>query len=177
MLVFSGSLSCILGALGVGCASTASAPRADASRDIAAQQHQSREAFRDAAQQLLDERVTLREAAEQYLEDSAAQRGSRLSVIQVAGKDPVIPRFECMEYGCPDKVLCGDAKAVCLVTHCGKGSCNLCPEPMPDAFKNLVFKQWCEYECVRGAARLGTVIGFVPSFGSGFVGPFGCPKE
>jgi hypothetical protein len=48
---------------------------------------------------------------------------------------------------------------------------------MPEAFKHLVFKQWCEYECLRGPVRLGTVIGFVPSIGAAFIGPFGCPKE
>lgn len=68
-------------------------------------------------------------------------------------------------------------KAVCSVTHCGKGSCRFCPAPFPDALKGLVIKEWCTYGCMRGSIQVGTAYGFVPSIGKAFVGPLGCPDE
>jgi hypothetical protein len=78
-----------------------------------------------------------------------------------------------MEFGCPATVRCG--KAVCVVTHCGSGSCRFCPTPFPDALENLVIKEWCTYGCMVGPLQVGTAYGFVPSVGKTFVGPLGCP--
>jgi hypothetical protein len=130
-----------------------------------------------AGEQPLQEGEAFRRAVEQYLKDIEERRRSSPSIVLVAGKDPVVPRPECTDFGCPTAVTCEAAKAVCYVTHCGKGNCRLCPEPMPEAFKNLIFRQWCSFECVRGPLRIATVIGFVPSIGRGFIGPFGCPAE
>ena len=133
----------------------------------------------DAAALLQEEqRAAFREAAAQYLRELAQQRQISSRVVQVSGQDPVIPMYECMDYGCPATVQCPEAKAACTITHCGRGDCHTCPMSAPEAFKNLVFKQWCRYECFRGTARLGPVIGFVPSLGKNlFIGPFGCPDE
>jgi hypothetical protein len=80
--------------------------------------------------------------------------------------------YECMEYGCPDRVFCEDVDAYCHVTHCGKGSCYGCPEAFPAIFKNLAVRQWCRFDCLKNSIRLGTAFGFIPSVGrSIFVGP------
>ncbi len=96
-------------------------------------------------------------------------------IVRTVGQDPIIPQFECMDFGCPATVRCG--KAVCTVTHCGKGSCRFCPAPFPDALKNLFIKEWCAYGCLAGAAQVGTAYGFVPGIGKAFVGPLGCPED
>jgi hypothetical protein len=150
-------------AMAGGCASAVSFTREKDLKDEGEQQPQEKEAFRIAA--------------EQYLRDTKELRRNGLTVVLVAGKDPVVPRPECTDYGCPTAVMCEAVKAVCYVTHCGKGNCRLCPEPMPEAFRNIVFRQWCSFECARGPLRIGTAIGFVPSIGRGFIGPFGCPTE
>jgi hypothetical protein len=135
------------------------------------------EELKGEAEQRLQERAAFKVAVENYLKDTQELPRSSPRIVLVAGEGPVVPRPECTDYGCPTAVRCEAAQAVCYVTHCGKGSCNLCPAPMPEAFKSLIFKQWCEFECVQGPTRMGTVIGFVPSIGKGFVGPFGCPSE
>lgn len=171
-------LSCLAaGALSAGCAAASSSRHHDENRHSEQQGVEEGKQQRGAAERPPEETVAFREAAERFLEHLAAQRRNGLDVVQAAAKDPVIPRYECMDYGCPDKVLCKKAHVYCTVTHCGKGSCNTCPKPMPDVFKNLVFKQWCEFECMRRSTRLGPVLGFVPSIGSIFIGPFGCPDE
>jgi hypothetical protein len=81
-------------------------------------------------------------------------------------------RYGCVEYGCPDKVFCKKTDAYCHVTHCGKGSCYGCPEPLPETFKNLVFKQWCRFDCLKGSVRAGSALGFIPSIGNIFIGPY-----
>ncbi len=82
-----------------------------------------------------------------------------------------------MEYGCPDRVFCEEANAYCHVTHCGKKNCSFCPKEFPDIFKNLVFQQWCQFDCLRGSVRAGVAFGFVPSIGKGlFIGPY-CLQE
>jgi hypothetical protein len=150
-------------ALSTGCASSASV--------------RGEEDLQNEEEHPIQEREAFRTAVEQYLRDTEGLRRNSPSIVFVAGQDPVVPRPECTDYGCPTAVMCEAAKAICYVTHCGKGSCRLCPEPMPEEFKKLVFRQWCAFECVRGPLRTGTVIGFVPSVGRGFVGPFGCPTE
>ena len=171
-------LSCLAAVvLSAGCAAHSSSHGHDEPRPSAQRNFEDGEQQRAAAETSPGESDAFRDAAERFLEYLAAQRRNRPDVVQASAKDPIIPRYECMDYGCPDTVLCKKAHVYCAVTHCGKGSCNTCPKPMPDVFKNLVFKQWCEFECLRGSTRLGTVLGFVPSIGSIFIGPFGCPDE
>jgi hypothetical protein len=157
----------VIGVMADGCASPATGRREDGprDRDVAAEQ-----------QPQPDER-TYRDAAEKFLKFLAEQHQASPSVIQASGKDGIYPVYECMEHGCPDRVLCEDAKAYCHVTHCGKGSCQYCPEPFPDVFKNLALKQWCRFDCLRGSVRVGTVLGFVSALGNVFIGPFGCPDS
>lgn len=165
----SGSNSCsllllaALLALSVGCASSASVRRD--------------KQFKTAEEYPLQEQEAFRAAAEQYLQDTKDQPQTSPGLVLVAGTVPVTPRPECTDRGCPTAVTCKEVNAVCWVTHCGKGGCDYCPEPLPEAFKNLVFKQWCAFECVQGPLRIGTAIGFVPSIGNFFIGPFGCPTE
>jgi hypothetical protein len=90
-------------------------------------------------------------------------------VVLASDKEGIYPEFGCMEFGCPDKVMCG--KAACFVTHCGKKSCRFCPESLPDFLKNVVFDQWCAYDCVRGSMKVGSAFGLVTTIGSAFVGP------
>lgn len=161
------SLWLVFGALVNGCASPATSRREDDFRG------------RDAVaepQPPPDERA-YRDAAEKFLKFLAEQQQANPSVIQASGKDGIYPVYECMEHGCPDRVLCADANVYCHVTHCGKGSCSYCPEPSPDVFKNLAFKQWCKFDCLRGSIRAGTALGFVSAFGNVFIGPFGCPDK
>jgi hypothetical protein len=153
-----------VGALAVGCASFSSTRREDDLRGSA-----------DAVNQP-DERA-YRDAAETFLRFLLEQQQASQSIIQASGKDGIYPVYECMEYGCPDRVLCEDANVYCHVTHCGKGSCHFCPDPFPDVFKNLTFKQWCKFDCQRGSLRTGTAFGFVPAIGNVFIGPFGCPDK
>jgi hypothetical protein len=105
--------------------------------------------------------------------DGATQRKSPSPVVQLAAGEPVYPRFECMEFGCPASVRCG--KAHCVVTHCGRGDCRFCPAPFPEALKSLVVKEWCVYGCLAGTVPWGSAYGFVSSLGKTFVGPLGCP--
>jgi hypothetical protein len=71
-----------------------------------------------------------------------------------------------------NKVFCKEANAYCHVTHCDKGSCRGCPEPLPDTFKNLMIKEWCRFDCLRGSVRAGSALGFIPIIGKDFfVGP------
>jgi hypothetical protein len=158
---------CVIGTLVTGgCASSASSRHEDvlAENEAAAQQSPSDErAYREAAEKLL-----------KYLD---AQRRAGTNVIQASGKDGIYPMYECMEYGCPDRVFCKEVDAYCPVTHCGKGSCRGCPEPAPDVFKNLALKQWCKFDCLRSSVRAGTALGFVPIVGKDFfIGPF-CLSE
>lgn len=153
-----------VGVLAAGCASSASSHREDSlgTRETVAQQPDEG-AYREAAAKLL-----------KYLD---AQRKAGTGVVQVSGKDGIYPMYECMEYGCPDRVYCEEANVYCHVTHCGKRSCSFCPKPLPDVFKNLVFKQWCQFDCLRGSVRAGVAFGFVPSIGKDlFVGPY-CLNE
>jgi len=133
--------------------------------------------LKDTEEHPPQEREAFRKAVEQYLQDTKEQPRARTSIALVSGTVPVIPRPECTDRGCPTAVTCKEISAVCWVTHCGKGGCDYCPEPLPEAFKSLVFKQWCAFECVHGPLRIGTVIGFVPSIGNFFIGPFGCPTK
>ncbi|HEY9852401.1 MAG TPA: DUF4157 domain-containing protein [Leptolyngbyaceae cyanobacterium] len=67
--------------------------------------------------------------------------------------------------GCPISVDC-EGKRACGVASCGTGECrsSLCP---PN-FKNVIFKAWCQYDCLpSGAAFL-----FITRFGNVIVGPF-----
>jgi hypothetical protein len=91
------------------------------------------------------------------------------TVILVSGKEGIYPEFGCMEFGCPDKVMCGNA--ACFVTHCGKKSCRFCPEALPDFLKNVVFQQWCAYECMRSSRKVGSAFGLVTTIGGVFAGP------
>jgi hypothetical protein len=102
--------------------------------------------------------------------DAKPQVEENPRIVLVGNEGLFSPQFECMELGCPATVLCG--RAVCSVIHCGKGSCSFCPEPMPDAFKNLVLKCWCSYGCMTGTQRTGSAYGFIPSIGSLFAGPW-----
>jgi hypothetical protein len=95
--------------------------------------------------------------------------------LHVSGKEPLIPQYECIEFGCPATVRCG--KAVCSITHCGKGGSRFCPAPFPDALKNLVIKEWCVYGCMAGTLQVGTAYGFIAGIGNTFVGPVGCPGD
>lgn len=152
-----------VGALATGgCASSVSSRREDAAKDGEAATQQAppdERAYRDAAEKLL-----------KYLDE---QRQAGTDVIQASGKDGIYPVYECMEYGCPDRVFCEKVDAYCHVTHCGQRSCSFCPKPFPDVFKNLVFKQWCQFDCLRGSVRAGSAFGFVPSIGKGlFIGPY-----
>lgn len=118
----------------------------------------------------LPEESAYKDAAKRFLAYLDEQHPT--GVTQASGKDGIYPMWECMEYGCPDKVLCPEAGVYCHVTHCGKGSCRGCPEPFPDVFKNLFVKEWCRFDCQRGAVRAGSAFGFVPSLGKKlFVGP------
>jgi hypothetical protein len=168
------AMSLAAGALLVSCASSSSVRHGDELPHTTRQEVQGREASREAAEQLLEERAAFQAAAEQYLKQLAMEQRLGGVVVQSSGKDPVIPMYECMHFGCPPTVQCKAAGAACTVTHCGKGSCHTCPMSVPEPFKNLIFKQWCRYECFRGALRLGPVIGFVPVIGGFFVGPLGC---
>lgn len=154
-------LACfVIGALAGGCASSASNRRQDVPESGA------------SAAQPPDERA-YRVAAEKLLEYLDAQRRAGGDVVQASGRnDGIYPMYECMEYGCPDKVFCEETGSYCHVTHCGKGSCHGCPEPLPESFKNLVLKQWCKFDCLKGAVRTGIAIGFIPSIGNIFVGPY-----
>jgi len=154
----------VVGALASGCASSASSHREDDPRD--------RE---EAAQQPQPDERDYRDAAEKFLKILEEQRQADTGVVRASGKDGIYPVYECMDYGCPDRVFCEEANVYCHVTHCGKGSCQFCPEPLPDTLKNLAFKQWCKFDCLRGSVRAGTVLGFVPALGNVFIGPFGCP--
>lgn len=157
----------VVGALAAGCASSAPTRREDApgDRETAAQQP-------DATADQLPDESAYREAAEKLLAFLNDQRQAGGSVIQASGKDGIYPMYECMDYGCPDKVFCKEANSYCHVTHCGKGSCYGGPEQLPDIFKNLVFKQWCKFDCLRGSIRTGTAFGFIPVMGkNAFVGP------
>lgn len=67
--------------------------------------------------------------------------------------------------GCPISVPC-EGKRVCGIANCGTGSCNspLCPPGL----KNLVFKAWCQYDCLpSGAAFL-----LITAFGGYTMGPY-----
>lgn len=155
-----GRLGLILFALSAGCVSSGSSRREDALRD------------REAAAPLSDESA-YRDAAMKFLLYLKEQRNAGTAVIQASGEDGIYPVYECTDYGCPDKVFCEEVGAYCHVTHCGKRECSFYPKPLPDIFKNLVFKQWCQFDCLRGSVRAGVAFGFVPSFGKGlFVGPF-----
>jgi hypothetical protein len=100
-------LCTLLLSLAVGCAASASVRR--------------EEELKRAGEQQLQERESFRTAVEQYLRDTEALRRNGLKVVLVAGRDPVVPRPECTDYGCPTAVMCEAAKAICYVTHCGKG--------------------------------------------------------
>ncbi|WP_331112893.1 hypothetical protein [Archangium sp.] len=164
-LLFRWLLCSIAGALASGCASSSTTHREDALGDS------------EAAEHLPDERA-YRDAAEKFLKFLEEERQAGPSVIQASGKDGIYPMYECMDYGCPDKVLCKEANVYCHVTHCGKGSCRGCPEPFPDVFKNIFIKEWCKFDCLRGAVWAGTAFGFVPSIGKKlFIGPVACLIE
>jgi hypothetical protein len=155
----------VVGALvGGGCATSSSSRREDAPQDSEMAEKQPDEsAYRDAALKFL-----------KYLD---AQREAGKDVIQASGKSGgIYPMYECMEYGCPDRVFCKDIGAYCVVTHCGKGGCRGCDEPFPEIFKNLVFKQWCRFDCLKGSVRAGSALGFIPSIGNFFIGPY-CLRE
>ncbi|WP_309896570.1 hypothetical protein [Archangium sp.] len=119
----------VVGALAGGCATSSTAQRADGHDDS------------ETAEQPPDERA-YREAAIRFLLYLKEQERAGGSIVQASGKDGIYPMYECMEHGCPDRVFCKKVDAYCHVTHCGKGSCYGCPEPFPEIFKNLVFKQW-----------------------------------
>jgi hypothetical protein len=91
-------------------------------------------------------------------------------IVLVGNEGLFSPQFECMDWGCPPTVRCG--QAVCSVVHCGKGACSFCPEPMPDVFKNLVFKCWCSYGCMTGTQRTGSAYGLIAAIGGMFAGPW-----
>ena len=154
----------VVGALAGGCATSSTTHREDDPRDgEAAEPPPDESAYRDAAERFL-----------RFLEE---QRKAGTGVVQASGKDGIYPVYECMEHGCPDRVLCKEANVYCHVTHCGKKSCSFCPEPFPDIFKNLAFKQWCQFDCLRGSVRAGAAFGFVPSIGKAlFIGPI-CLNE
>jgi hypothetical protein len=156
-------LCLVVSALAAGCTSSASSRREDASGAGGED--------RETVEQLPDESA-YREAAERLLAFLEEQRQTGASVIPASGKDGIYPMYECMEYGCPDKVFCKEANAYCHVTHCGKGSCRGCGESFPDILKNLAIKEWCKFDCLRRSTRAGTAFGFVPIVGKNFfVGP------
>jgi hypothetical protein len=150
----------VVGDLAGGCASSASSRRQDVPEQVA------------TAEQPPDERA-YREAAEKLLEYLDAQRKAGTDVVLASGKkDGIYPMYECMEYGCPDRVFCKETGAYCQVTHCGKGSCHTCSEPFPEIFKNIVFRQWCKFDCLKNSVRTGVAVGFIPSIGNIFIGPY-----
>ncbi len=70
----------------------------------------------------------------------------------IPASGPIVPKFECMDLGCPHTVRC-DGSA-CVTTDCGTGSCPGCPEE----YRNLVIKAWCTYGCMKGTTRTGEAV-------------------
>lgn len=147
-----------------GCASSASSRREDVPGDRGGNQ--------ETSEQLPDESA-YREAAIRFLKYLKEQERAGGSVVQASGKGGIYPMYECMDYGCPDRVFCKGVNAYCHVTLCSKGSCRSCPEWFPSVFKNLFVKEWCKFDCLSGSARVGTAFGYVSLLGKPFfVGPF-----
>jgi hypothetical protein len=146
-------------ALAGGCATSSTAHRADGPSGS------------ETVEQLPDESA-YKDAAVKFLKYLREQRRAGKDILQASGRDGIRPVYECMNYGCPDTVFCEDVGAYCHVTHCGKKECSFCPKAFPDIFKNLVFKQWCQFDCLRGSMRAGVAFGFIPSIGNFFIGPY-----
>jgi hypothetical protein len=98
----------VLSALAGGCASSASIRHQKDPEDGAtAAQPPDERAYRDAAEKLLE-----------YLD---AQRRTGRNVVQASGKkDGIYPMYECMEYGCPDKVFCEETGATVMSPTAGR---------------------------------------------------------
>lgn len=116
------------------------------------------------------EKPTLHSSRPSSAMGSSSTDGSLVSSTALEQSSGIYPEYRCMDLGCPASVVCG--KSVCEVVHCGTGPCRFCPEPAPDALKNIVFKAWCSYGCMRGPVATGSTFGFITTLGNVFVGPF-----
>jgi Domain of unknown function (DUF4157) len=66
--------------------------------------------------------------------------------------------------GCPITAAC-EGKRVCGVASCGTGECR--SSTCPPGFKNVIFKAWCQYDCLPS----GSAFLFITALGNFVVGP------
>ena len=59
------------------------------------------------------------------------------------------------EYGCVQKMRCGEGGPLCHVVRCGHPYCSGCGDSVPQPLKELVIRSWCEYDCDDGGKAFG----------------------